>query len=723
MYFYNTAVYVDKLNDLLIPRQTPGPRVLDLFAGCGGLALGFEAQGFETIGYEMEEDYCNTYRNNLKRECHHTLLTPGTELPKVDVIIGGPPCQPFSVIGKQAGLADSRDGFPAFISAVAKVNPDIWMFENVRGLFYRNRWYLDQIIDKLRRLEYIVEARLLRTSDYGVPQHRERVVVFGHRGTFRFPEPLKTTYTAGDALGDLAFEVPTNPKWLTPEMDAYIAKYEKASKCIVPRDLHLDRPARTLTCRNLAAPTGDMMRIRMPDGRRRRLTVREAARLQTFPDWFTFSGNEESQYYQIGNAVPPLFAYYLAASIREYLESDRRHSRLALTASSQQIQFPRSSDYQLELITVEKAATTDRAYSQRVISATQYASIARSGALMNYIQLENSSKEFKIKTAKHQQLINEALHILDQLGIPLAKQTPRRLERMALAFLAVTGVTDPSGWKNAGDKFPGSMTTRDLIKFINDNFAERISDASYDDIRRKDLRLPMLAGLIIGSKEHANTNDGTRGYVLNPAYGDLVRSFGTAEWQNKLANYLTGTITLAEEFEGKRYLPATPVKLPDGTEISLQPGKHNELQKAIVEVFLPIYGYDPIVLYLGDANRKLLHIDREKLRDLNFPEISHEELPDIIAYSTREKWLYLIEAYHTSNPIDNVRLKILREKTASCTCQVIFVTAFLTRAKFRSKAGELAWETEVWIAEEPDHLIHFDGKKYLRPYAPGIVDS
>jgi DNA (cytosine-5)-methyltransferase 1 len=103
-------------------------------------------------------------------------------------------------------------------------------------------------------------------------------------------------------------------------MDRYIAAYEKKSQCVRPRDLHLDRPARTLTCRNLAGATSDMQRLRLADGRRRRLGVREAARLQSFPDWFEFAGSERSAFYQIGNAVPPLLAYRLGKAVRAYLE-------------------------------------------------------------------------------------------------------------------------------------------------------------------------------------------------------------------------------------------------------------------------------------------------------------------------------------------------------------------------------------------------------------------
>ena len=145
------------------------------------------------------------------------------------------------------------------------------------------------------------------------------------------------SFTVGEALENLAFQIPDAAKFLTPSMDTYIAKYEKASKCINPRDLYLDRPARTLTCRNLAGATGDMHRIKLPDGRRRRLTVREAARLQSFPDWFNFIGSETSAFNQIGNAVAPLFALELAKEVKNYLASlDDSSSHYQATASNNQ---------------------------------------------------------------------------------------------------------------------------------------------------------------------------------------------------------------------------------------------------------------------------------------------------------------------------------------------------------------------------------------------------
>jgi DNA (cytosine-5)-methyltransferase 1 len=252
-------------------------------------------------------------------------LTPGSDLGQsADVIIGGPPCQPFSVGGLQNGHKDERDGFPAFLAAVERYRPRVVVFENVRGMMYRNRVYLGAIIGRLNELGYLTDSRLLNAIRYGVPQNRERLFVVGHRGSWQRPKHahISKPFTAGDALGELAQQIPSSARFLTPSMDEYVARYEAKSQCIRPRDLHLNQPSRTVTCRNLYGATGDMLRIRLKDGRRRMLTVREAARLQSFPDWFNFSGAEESQFDQIGNAVPPLLARAVADAVMSCLQSE-----------------------------------------------------------------------------------------------------------------------------------------------------------------------------------------------------------------------------------------------------------------------------------------------------------------------------------------------------------------------------------------------------------------
>jgi DNA (cytosine-5)-methyltransferase 1 len=315
--------YAEYINNLLKPSITEKEIVLDLFAGCGGLSLGFEAAGYETVGYEMDASASETYNKNLKGHCHAVKLDIGFEYPKAEIIIGGPPCQPFSVGGNQKGIEDARDGFPVFIDAVKRLQPKVFMFENVRGLLYTNKWYFELVLKELRKLGYIINYRLLNAVSYGVPQNRERLFVIGHRAKFSFPKPGLKKTTVGEAIGDLMFQTPPESKFFTSSMDQYVAKYEKASSCINPRDLYSDRPARTLTCRNLAGATGDMHRVRLQDGRRRRILVQEAARLQSFPDWFDFTGNETARFNQIGNAVPPLLAWHIANAVKACYKSEQ----------------------------------------------------------------------------------------------------------------------------------------------------------------------------------------------------------------------------------------------------------------------------------------------------------------------------------------------------------------------------------------------------------------
>jgi len=676
--------YLEKINSELVPPEQFRFEALDLFAGCGGLSLGFEACGIRTTGYEMDTDCVATYRKNLVGDCRGIKLGIDQEYPPASVVIGGPPCQPFSVGGKQLGLSDTRDGFPVFIDAIEKTDPDIWIFENVRGLLYRNKQYFEEILTKLKSLSYIVDYKLLNAVNFGVPQNRERLIVVGHRGEFRFPVEVMYRVTAGEALGDLAFSIPDDAKFLIPSMDKYIAKYEKASKCVNPRDLHLDRPARTLTCRNLAGATGDMHRLRLSDERRRRITVREAARLQSFPDWFTFEGNETSQYNQVGNAVPPLFAKALAESVLAYLETSERYS-------SSEILY-RNLPQQLELFDLK---STEEIYN-----------------MPDFIP--HCSKSSAIK-----KLINEALHILNKLGIPFDRMTERKLERMGMVFLAVIDVTQSDKWPEAKQSGDGwAPQTRQIIEYLNRNFEESISSGSYDDIRRKDLKLPTVAGIIERSANDPNaaTNNPTRGYALSPLYTDIVRSYASDDWEDMVEELLTETGSLSDRLAGMRKINTVSVKVPDGKTLSFTPGQHNDLQKSVIEDFLPRYGYGAELLYVGDTANKFLLLNKIKLEELNFFKLSHDELPDVIAYSESKNWLFLIEAVHSYGPISPVRLEELKRLTEQCTADIVFVTAFMDRASFRKFAPDIAWETEVWIADAPDHLIHFNGEKFLGPY-------
>ena len=295
--------------------------------------------------------------------------------------------------------------------------------------------------------------------------------------------------------------------------------------------------------------------------------------------------------------------------------------------------------------------------------------------------------------------------------------TPRRLERMAIVFLAccdVKKVEDFSTAKALSDGY--SLKTREIIEYVNSYFGENISSGSYDDIRRKDLKYLTVAEIVLQSSPNSATNDSTRGYSVNPFYAELLHLYGDADWEGLVSEKLKDIEPLSKKLKRERDLKKVDVVLPSGVELSFSAGKHNDLQKAIIEEFLPRYGFEAEVLYVGDTSDKYLYLEEEKLKELNFFEISHEELPDVIAYSAKKNWLYLIEAVHSSGPISELRLLQLQNLTKDCKADIVYVTAFLDRAKFRQYISDIAWETEVWIADNPDHMVHFNGDKFMGPY-------
>lgn len=335
--------------------------------------------------------------------------------------------------------------------------------------------------------------------------------------------------------------------------------------------------------------------------------------------------------------------------------------------------------------------------------------------MKQYINPEKC-QTYKAKSQQVQNLINQTLYILDCFGMPM-DNTPRRLERIAISFLACGDIKSINDFKNVKDSNSNyALKTRDIIKFVNENFGENISSGSYDDIRRKDLRILVVGDIVLQSSPNSATNDSTRGYVISSLYAKLVSQFGNKDWENLVKTELKEIESIGEKLKRQREIKKIPVTLPSGKELAFSLGEHNDLQKAIIEEFLPRYGYASEVLYVGDTADKYMHLEEKRLKELNFSELSHEELPDVIAYSKTKNWLYLIEAVHTSGPISEIRLLQLKKLTKNCKAEIVYVTAFLNRSKFRQYMSDIAWETEVWIADNPDHLVHFNGDKFLGPY-------
>lgn len=317
------------------------------------------------------------------------------------------------------------------------------------------------------------------------------------------------------------------------------------------------------------------------------------------------------------------------------------------------------------------------------------------------------------KTARVRKLILAMLDILEHVGVPL-DGTPRRLERMAMACLAVGDIGKSLAEAKSADD-GHFLTTREIIAYENSHFDEHISPGSYDDIRRKDLLLPVAALAVINSSslDPQATNNPTRGYALNPMFADLIRKYDTIFWKEALEQYASHVKMLREELQRKRDMEKIPVKLPSGVSLQLSAGEHNVLQKLIVEDFLSRFGMGADVLYIGDTSDKFLYKDAETLEKIGFFTLEHDELPDVVAYCRDKNLLSLIEAVYSAGPMSEIRVKKLKAQLNGCTATPVFVTAFMTRKDFRRWCADIAWESEVWLAESPEHMIHFNGYKFL----------
>lgn len=163
-------------------------------------------------------------------------------------------------------------------------------------------------------------------------------------------------------------------------------------------------------------------------------------------------------------------------------------------------------------------------------------------------------------------------------------------------------------------------------------------------------------------------------------------------------------------------MPKVRVTLPGGHILDFSRGGHNQLQREIIEEFLPRFGAGCTVLYIGDATDKYLLREDDKLKALGFFELTHDSLPDVVAYNEEKNWLFLIEAFFTSGPMSELRILELQKALTECKADLIFVTAFTSKTDFKKNIADIGWESEVWTADNPEHLVHFNGGKFLGPH-------
>ena len=196
----------------------------------------------------------------------------------------------------------------------------------------------------------------------------------------------------------------------------------------------------------------------------------------------------------------------------------------------------------------------------------------------------------------------------------------------------------------------------------------------------------------------------------------LLRSFGTAAWNRNLENYLKTRQTLTARYARDREMKKLPVALATGATIRLSPGDHSELIKAIVEQFAPRFVPGGVLIYAGDTGEKWGYFDKELLTKLGVAVDGHGKMPDVVLYYPKRKWLLLVESVTSHGPVDGKRHEELASLFTESKAGLVYLTAFPSRSVMSRYLGEIAWETEVWCADAPSHLIHFNGERFLGPY-------
>ena len=210
------------------------------------------------------------------------------------------------------------------------------------------------------------------------------------------------------------------------------------------------------------------------------------------------------------------------------------------------------------------------------------------------------------------------------------------------------------------------------------------------------------------------TNSPNYRYRLTNEMLRLIQSFGQDMWEQQLTTFLKNHGSLIELYASKRAIRKMPVKI-NGADFTFSPGKHNQLQKAIIEEFAPRFAPNAECLYIGDTIEKDLVKNEAKLWELGFSITLHDKMPDVVLYSKERNWLYFIEAVTSVGPMEPKRIKEIGEMTSGVTAGKIYITAFLDFKTFKKFSETLAWETVVWIADMPDHMIHLNGDKFLGP--------
>jgi len=306
--------------------------------------------------------------------------------------------------------------------------------------------------------------------------------------------------------------------------------------------------------------------------------------------------------------------------------------------------------------------------------------------------------------------IEQAQEILEEIGLPSAQQN----EISALTLLALAQLSERSAWKDATNSM---LRVHDMLIEIKQRYGREYAENSRETIRRRVLHQFEQAGIVIRNADDPTrpTNSGLTNYMLTDLALAVVHAYGSSKWKAKVKDFASQQGRLLDVYQKAREQTKIPLQVGEGKIYKLSPGKHNNLEVAIVEEFGPRFAPGAKLIYFGDTAKKTLILDEVVFRKLNIPVSEHGKFPDVILYDSKKKWLFLIEAVTSHGPVSPKRHVELEKLFEKCKVAKIYVTAFLDFATYKKYANDIAWETEVWIAKMPSHMIHLNGDKFMGP--------
>ncbi|BEH02014.1 BsuBI/PstI family type II restriction endonuclease [Brooklawnia propionicigenes] len=308
--------------------------------------------------------------------------------------------------------------------------------------------------------------------------------------------------------------------------------------------------------------------------------------------------------------------------------------------------------------------------------------------------------------------VEDARIVLETLGM----DAERSNERSALVLLALLRLAPSESGAEAANPMLG---TRAIMNFIRDEYGKDYAPNTRETVRRFTLHQFVEVQLVVQNPDEPQrpVNSPKWNYQVTAEALEVLRAYGTDYWQLAVDRYLAELPGLKARYAAAREMDRIPLTLPDGSTFTLTPGGQNVLLKAMVEDFCPRFTPGGQVFYIGDAGDKWALFEREALAALNVKVNEHGKMPDLVIYIPDRNWLVLLEAASSHGPVDSKRHAELADLFAESTAGLVYVSCFPDRAELRKYVDKVAWESEVWCADHPTHMIHYNGERFLGPYA------